>query len=70
MENVVGELAVTEEDSYDVNNDYKFLVAQCIINKKPGFSKNDGYDVSLYLLGNGSQELIFTGPIFKEPFYN
>lgn len=68
MENVVGELAVTEEDSYDVNNDYKFLVAQCIINKKPGFSKNDGYDVSLYLLGNGSQELIFTGPIFKEPF--
>jgi len=68
MENIVGELAVTEEETYDVNNEYKFLVAHCIINKKPGFSKNDGYDVILNLLNDGSQEIVFIGPVFEEPF--
>jgi hypothetical protein len=43
------------------------MVANCIITKKPGFSKTDGYDVSLQLLDNGSQQLMFTGPMLDTP---
>ena len=68
MANLTGELSTTEEKNYDVNNDYVFLVANCVLTKKPGFSKTDGYDVNLYLLEDGSQEIVFTGPAFKKDF--
>lgn len=68
MEILNSELMVTEEDNYDVNNDYSFLVAQCVITNKPGFSKNDGYDVNLYLLEDGSQKIVFSGPGFEKDF--
>jgi len=64
LANVTSELAVTETDNYDVNNDYGFMVANCMLTKKPGFSKTDGYDISLMLLENGTQEISFTGPAF------
>jgi hypothetical protein len=68
MANLTGELQVTEEKNYDVNNDYSFIIANCIINKRPGFSKSDGYNVNLYLLEDGSQQIIFTGPGLKKDF--
>ena len=68
MANLAGELSATEESNYDVNNDYVFLVANCVLTKKPGFSKTDGYDVNLYILGDGSQEIVFSGPAFKKDF--
>ena len=66
MEVLNSELMVTEEDSYDVNNYYGYLVAYCITTNKPGFSKNDGYDVNLYLNEDGSQTIVFSGPSLKE----
>jgi len=68
MANLTGELSTTEEKNYDVNNSYVFLVANCVLNKKPGFSKTDGYDVNLNILLDGSQEIVFSGPAFKEDF--
>ena len=67
LSNITSELAVTETPNYDPNNYYGFMVANCILTKKPGFSKTDGYDVSLNLLSNGSQQIIFTGPAFETP---
>ena len=67
LSNVTSELAVTETLNYDPNNYYGFMVANCILTKKPGFSKTDGYDVSLNLVSNGTQQLIFTGPAFETP---
>jgi len=67
LENVMSELGVVETSNYDPNNYFGFMVANCIISEKPGFSKTDGYDVVLRLLSNGTQELTFTGPIFDKP---
>ena len=67
LSNVMGELQVVETGNYDPNNYYGYMVANCIITKKPGFSKTDGYDVSLQLLDNGSQQLMFTGPMLDTP---
>ena len=67
LSNVMGELQVVETGNYDPNNYYGFMVANCIISKKPGFSKTDGYDISLTLLDNGAQELVFSGPLLEEP---
>ena len=67
LENVMSELGVVETSNYDPNNYFGFMVANCIISEKPGFSKTDGYDVILQLLSNGTQELTFTGPIFDKP---
>lgn len=60
-------LAVTADDNFDPNNDFKYTVANSIITEKPGFSKDFGYDVILNILENNSMELIFTGPMFEEP---
>ena len=60
--NVSGELAATD----DPNNNFAYLVAQCMITTKPGFSKSDGYNIELHLLQNGTQQIIFTGPGFTE----
>lgn len=64
--NVSGELAATEEPYYDPNNNFAYLIAQCMITTKPGFSKSDGYNIELHLLQNGTQQIIFTGPGFTE----
>lgn len=68
MENLSGELSTVEEKNYDVNNDPAFMVANCVLTKKPGFSKTDGYEVTLNLLQDGSQEIVFSGPGFKKDF--
>jgi len=67
MENVMGELAVTDEDNFDPNNNADYTIANCMLNDRPGFTKTDGYDVELRLLGDGSQQLMFTGPGFYSP---
>jgi hypothetical protein len=67
LENIMGELAVTQTSSYDPNNYFGFLVSNCIITKKPGFSRTDGYDIELNLLDNGTQEITFSGPVFDKP---
>jgi len=67
IKSVVDQLSVTEEQYYDVNNDYSFMVANCIMTNKPGFSKTEGYNVYLTLIDDGSQQLVFEGPMFEKP---
>tara|TARA_R110000765_G_scaffold110856_1_gene202363 strand:- start:108 stop:1193 length:1086 start_codon:yes stop_codon:yes gene_type:complete len=67
LENIMSELGVVETPNYDPNNYFGFMVANCIISEKPGFSKTDGYDIVLQLLTNGTQEITFTGPVFDKP---
>jgi hypothetical protein len=67
LQQVVDELSVTEDNYYDVNNDYSFMVANCIMTNKPGFSKTEGYNVYLNLMQDGSQEIVFEGPLFEKP---
>ena len=66
IELVVDQLAVTDMPYYDVNNNYVYMVANYMINSKPGFSKTEGYNIELFLLENGSQELVFDGPLFDK----
>ena len=67
IKSVVDQLSVTEEQYYDVNNDYSFMVANCIMTNKPGFSKTEGYNVYLTLIDDGSQQLVFEGPMLEKP---
>ena len=67
LETLMGELGVTENIDYDVNQNYEYMVANSIMKSKAGFSINDGYMVTLNLLEDGSQEIIFEGPLFKKP---
>ena len=67
MESVMGELMVTDEDSFDPNNNADYAIANSMLNDRPGFTKTDGYDIELRLLSDGSQQLMFTGPGFFEP---
>ena len=67
MENVMGELAVTDEENFDPNNNADYTIANCMLNDRPGFTKTSGYDIELRLLSDGSQQLTFTGPGFYEP---
>ena len=46
---VIAELSVTEENSFDPNNDYRYAAANSLMTGKPGFSKTDGYSISLEL---------------------
>ena len=39
IQQVVDQLAVTDDTYYDVNNNYAFMVANCMMTNKPGFSK-------------------------------
>ena len=50
MENIMGELSVTDEDNFDPNNNADYTIANCMLNDRPGFTKTDGYDVELRLL--------------------
>ena len=65
LELIIAELSVTEEDSFDPNNDYRYAAANSLMTGKPGFSKTDGYAAYLDLLQDGSQQIEFTGPAFK-----
>ena len=67
IENLIGELSVTDDSNFDVNNDYRYMVANSIMNAKPGFSKSDGYALDLYLNQDGSQTVVFQGPMLPEP---
>jgi len=67
IENLVGELSVTDDSNFDVNNDYRYMVANSIMTAKPGFSKSDGYALDLYLNQDGSQTIVFQGPMLQEP---
>jgi len=62
---VIAELSVTEEGSFDPNNDYRYAAANSLMTGKPGFSKTDGYEAYLDLLRDGSQQIEFRGPAFK-----
>ena len=66
IQNILGELAVTDTPNYDVNNDYRYLVANSIFTSKPGFSKTDGYQLYLILNDDGTQTMIFNGPMFEK----
>jgi len=68
IQNILAELSTTETPNYDVNNDYRYLVANSIFTSKPGFSLSDGYELNLYLNDDGSQTLVFNGPMFLEQF--
>ncbi len=67
IEQVIDELSTTEDTYYDVNNDYSFMVANCMMTNKPGFSKTEGYNIRLDLLEDSSQEIIFEGPLLEKP---
>ena len=67
IQNIISELGVTEESNYDVNNDYRYAVANSIMTAKPGFSKTDGYLIELYIGEDGGQTLMFDGPMFEDP---
>ncbi len=64
LKNIIDELSVVDESNFDVNNNYEYSVANSIINARPGFSKTDGYNVSLRLNSDGSQSMVFEGPMF------
>ncbi len=66
IQKLVDQLSVTADQYYDVTNDYSFLVAHCIMTNRPGFSKTEGYNVSLKLLEDGSQEITFEGGILDK----
>ena len=66
IQNILGELSVTDTPNYDVNNDYRYLVANFIFTSKPGFSKTDGYQLYLILNDDGTQTMIFNGPMFEK----
>jgi len=68
LASIMAELSVTEDPTFDPNNDFKYTVANSILNGRPGFSKTDGYNVHLDLLPGGAQQIVFIGPLFEEPF--
>jgi len=67
IQDVLAELSVTDTPNYDVNNDYRYLVANSIFKSRPGFSKSDGYELNLFLNEDNSQTIVFEGPMFEKP---
>ena len=67
LASIMAELGVTEESTFDPNNNYRYSVANSLMNGRPGFSKTDGYEAYLNLLPEGSQEVVFMGPAFGSP---
>lgn len=68
LTNIGSQLIVTNDMYYDVNQNYAYAVANAILTGKPTFAKSDGYNASLQLLENGSQRIIFEGPMLDIPF--
>jgi len=67
LQNLMAELEVVETKNFDVNNNYEYTVANSIMTSKAGFSKTDGYYVSLMLNEDSSQTIVFNGPMFEYP---
>jgi hypothetical protein len=67
LSSLLSQLQITETKNFDLNNNFEYTVANCILTDKPGFSKSDGYDVYLDLLEDGSQQITFYGPMFEYP---
>lgn len=67
MQELFSQLEEVESPNFDPNNNFKYTVANSIIRERPGFSKNYGYDVRLNLIDDGSQEMVFTGPLLEKP---
>lgn len=67
LSNVLAQLTVTDDKNYDICQNYAYTVANQIMSRKPGFGKNEGYDIQVNLLETGSQEIIFNGPFFEVP---
>lgn len=67
LSTIISNVEITEEPNFDPNNNFEYTVVNCIFKQKPGFSKTDGYDINLYLLEDGSQQMVFTGPAFENP---
>ena len=67
LSSVMAELSVTDEATFDLNNDYRYTVANSLMNGKPGYSKTDGYSAYLDLMPDGSQQIVFNGPAFSLP---
>lgn len=68
LTNLSSQLIITDDNYYDVNQDFKYAVANAILVGKPTFAKSDGYDVNLFLNEDGSQTIIFEGPLLDQPF--
>jgi hypothetical protein len=68
LQNIAAQLSITEDLYYDVNQNYAFMVANSILTGKPTFAKSDGYNVELILRSNGSQDIIFSGPLLEEVY--
>jgi len=67
FQNIAAELSTVEDSNFDVNNNYEYTVANSILTAKPGFSRTDGYITALQLNEDGSQTIIFDGPMFESP---
>ena len=67
ISNVMAQLGVTDDKNYDVCQNAGYTIANQIMNKKPGFGKNEGYNVGVNLLEDGGQEILFEGPFFETP---
>ena len=67
LSNVMAQLNVTDDKNYDVCQNSSYTVAHQIMTKRPGFGKNEGYNVAVNLLEDGSQEILFEGPFFEKP---
>ena len=66
LSSLITEFSTTEEANFDPNNNYKYTVANSLMNARPGFSKTDGYQAYLDLLPDGSQQISFIGPAFTK----
>lgn len=67
ISNIMAQLNVTDDKNYDICQNSAYTVANQIMSKKPGFGKNEGYDVRVNLLEDGGQEIVFNGPFFEKP---
>ena len=65
MKNLTAELVTTEDDNFDPNNSVQYTIANCILTSKPGFSKNEGYNIELNLREDGTQDINFWGGQLK-----
>ena len=68
LSNLGSQLIITDDNYYDVNQDFKYAVANAILTGKPTFAKSDGYNVALYLNEDASQTIVFDGPLLDNPF--
>ena len=67
LASLISELSVTEQSSFDPNNNYAYTAANSLMTGKPGFSLSDGYSAYLDLMANGTQQITFIGPAFESP---